>query len=38
MIKSNNYLTDHLMTLIICILCKDGVVLEGNRRVIRGTK
>ena len=26
------------MTLIIGILCKDGVMLEGNRRVIRGTK
>lgn len=37
-VKYNRYLTKKPMTLIIGARCKDGVVLAGDRRVLRGTE
>ncbi len=37
-IKRNRYLNKKPMTLIIGARCKDGVVLAGDRRVLRGTE
>lgn len=37
-IKSNDYLAHNLMTLIIGVRCIDGVVLAGDRRLMRGNE